>query len=312
MPTGAVAAAGTPIRVAVQALPVDTTSMRFPATGAAAAAFVVAPAATLAMQVVLKRRHRRRVQQAPRCRRVVQRVLPDGTNEEGEDLKEPLTLKREELRDVVLYGNEFSPPCQKIITLLSYYEVPFNMVKGRHPTSDYKKIPVLELNGQQVNDSHVIVNNLVPVLTGEPLAGPQKEWERRVTFEFQPSLEVELFGDGSDLALAAGLQGFPKVLAGLFAPLLGAFIGQVFRSRYGDFPPTKTWGVEFREAFGGRPFFHGDAPGPIDLSVYGTYSDFARKGCRTSKAFLEGSGLEAWHEKMRELVEPKIASASSA
>jgi glutathione S-transferase len=225
-------------------------------------------------------------------------VLPDGTNEEGEDIKEPLGLTRDDLEKVVLYGQDASPPCVKIQTMLDYYGVPFEMVKGRHPTSDYKKIPVIELNDRQVNDSHVIVRNLVPVLTGRALTEEELEWERRITFEFQPSFEVELFGNGGDLAKFVGAEGWQAGLLGLASGPLSALVGSVFRSRYGDFPAAAAWGRDFQQALGDRPFYHGEAPGPVDLSLYGTYVRFEEKGCQTSADFLGDSGLRAWHERM--------------
>lgn len=236
-------------------------------------------------------------------------MLPDGTNDEGEDLGEPLALKLDEVSDVVLYGNDFSPPCRKIQTMLKYYKVPFKTVSGRHPTSDYKKIPVLEMSGRQINDSHIIVKNLVPVLTGEPFTAAQLDWEKRITFEFQPSIEVELFGNGPDFARAAGLDGWKGSLAVLFAPLLGALIGSVFRSRYGDFPASAEFGKQFLDACGGQPFFHGSAPGPVDLSLYGTYGGLAEKECETVDSFLDGSGLRQWHARMQEATSAALSAA---
>jgi len=239
-------------------------------------------------------RRRRRVSLAG----IFRAALPDGTNDEGEDLTEPLRMRLEDVRDVKLYGNEFSPPYQKIATMLRYYGVSFELVKGRHPTSDYKKIPVLELNGRQVNDSHIIVKNIAEVLTAKALTAKQLEWERRITFEFQPSIEVELFSDGADFAKVAGFNDWRSVLLRLVSPLIGLLVGQVFRSRYGDFPAPPDWGKSFLDACGGQPFFHGDAPGIVDLSLFGTYASIASKDSRCTAAFLDGSGLRPWHERM--------------
>lgn len=239
-----------------------------------------------------------------RSSRVAVAVLPDGTNEEGEELPMPLDFARGDLKDVVLYGQEMSPPCVKIRTLLNYYSVPFKEVKGRHPTSDYKKIPVLEMNGRQINDSHIILKNLAPLLSGEPLTPEQSAWERTITFEFQPAIEVELFGDGADIARFASLDGWKRTLAEFLAPLLGAVVGQLFKSRYPGYElPSSRYGVEFRKALAGRPFFHGEAPGPVDLSLYGTYASLSKTGCNTSAKFLEESGLNEWHQRMVEAVD---------
>eukprot|EP00931_Biecheleriopsis_adriatica_P077030 TRINITY_DN50674_c0_g1_i1.p1 TRINITY_DN50674_c0_g1~~TRINITY_DN50674_c0_g1_i1.p1 ORF type:complete len:347 (-),score=55.64 TRINITY_DN50674_c0_g1_i1:167-1207(-) len=247
-----------------------------------------------------------------RLRRSVRAALPDGTNDEGEDLPEPLGMKLVDVSDVVVYGNEFSPPAQKIMTMLNFYGVSFKLVKGRHPTSDYKKIPVLELNGRQVNDSHIIVKNLAEVLTGDPLTPLQLQWERKITFEFQPSIEVELFSNGDDFAKLAGFDDWRKPLVGLAGPVLGLLIGNVFRSRYGDFPVPSTWGKRFLEACAGQPFFHGEKPGMVDLSLYGTYANIASKDCQCTRSFLEESGLQSWHLRMVDATKSASQVKSSA
>lgn len=231
-------------------------------------------------------------------------VLPDGTNDEGEDLAEPLGIGSGDLKDVVLYGTEFSPPCVKLRCLLGYYGMPFKEVQGKHPSSDYKRIPVVELNGRQVNDSHIIYKNLVPLLTGAPLTDEELAWEKTITFKFQPAIEVELFGNGGDIARFARLEGIPKVLAQVFGPLLGLLIGNVFKGRYDFELPSSTYGKEFREALDAKAFFHGDSPGPVDLCLYGTYAGLAESDCTCAATFLKESDLESWHQRMSTAVGP--------
>jgi len=261
----------------------------------------LAAASFSALCAVHARRRQTRFLGPRRKAQVAVAVLPDGTNEEGEDLATPLGLTRDEVRDVVLYGSDYSPPCAKIRALLSYYKVPFKSVTGRHPTSDYKKIPVLEVSNRQVNDSHIIVKSVVPILTGKDWDEDHLAWERRITFEFQPAIEVELFGNGEDFSKVAGFDGWKQGLAVLLGPLLGSFIGFVFRSRYPDYQlPSSVYGTKFRAAMGDKPFFHGESPGPIDISLYGTYALFEGKGCQTTANFLKSSGLKEWHNRMTE------------
>jgi len=240
-------------------------------------------------------------------------VLPDGTNEEGEALTAPLNFTRDEFaafgsQRVILYQQDLSPPCAKIRALLLYYGIPFMTIPGRHPTSEYKKIPVLEINGLQINDSHIIMTSLAPVLTGRLPTEEEIAWSEKLTFEFLPAFEVELAGDGNDIAaLTEMTQGFRRFIIDLVTPVLGAFIGAVFRSRYPKMKlPSSIYGKEFRQALGDKPFFHGDQPGPIDLSVYGTYCAFIDKigNCRSAARFLQDSGLESWDSRMREVVPP--------
>lgn len=219
-------------------------------------------------------------------------------------MAQPLRLQKEELTGVKLYQTEYSPPCVKIRAFLKYHGVPFETVFGRHPTSDYKQFPVLELNGRQINDSHIIMTSLAPVLMGRSFTEEEQMWEKKFTYEFMPAFEVELAGDANDIANLTGfVGGWKRWLIGLVTPLLGAFLEQVFKARYPDMKlPSSLYGVQFKQAMGSQPFFHGEQPGPVDLSLYGTYAAFAEKRCRSVARFLQDSQLEEWHERMVALV----------
>lgn len=237
-------------------------------------------------------------------------MLEDGTNEEGEDLAEPLDFSREEIEYVLLYQQELSPPCSKIRAFLNYYGVEYKVENGKHPTSNYKQIPVLEINGRQINDSHVIMQNLAPLLSGMPLTPEEVRWEKQITFGFQPALEVEFCRDGNDIFKFSGILG-KRFSAGQLRFLIDLVVGPlsfivywVFKLRYPDYDvvPTSTYGVKFRRALGSKPFFHGEKPGFVDLSLYGTYAAWNEKGCRTVQKFLIASDLEDWHARMVEAV----------
>jgi len=246
--------------------------------------------------------------------RTSRNVLGDGTNEEGESVA-PLTMKLDEVEDIVLYQQEFSPPCVKLRTMFKYYNLPFRIVNGRHPTSDYKKIPVLVINDRQINDSHVIVKTVVPWFTGRPMTEQEMQWENRITYEFQPAFEVELLGNERDVATiwtraTNFIGGWQRGVIGFLSPILKVVVEALFKSRYPNMTlPSSNFGLEFRRALGDRPFFHGEKPGPVDLSLYGTYAAF--NGCSATARFLQASRLEEWHERMvglnvGDVEEPKV------
>ncbi len=79
-------------------------------------------------------------------------VLRTGQGER-EDLIVPLpeSWTVADLKNVVLYQNSaISPPCCKIRQVLSYYKVPFSIINGGKPNSEYKKFPVLDIQDKQV------------------------------------------------------------------------------------------------------------------------------------------------------------------
>ena len=56
------------------------------------------------------------------------------------------------------------------------------MQKGKKPNSEYKKVPVLDLNGVQINDSYIIVKNLAPILYGKALTEEEVKFEEAMTY----------------------------------------------------------------------------------------------------------------------------------
>lgn len=249
----------------------------------------------------LRARRKCRLQRLPRLPRA---VLADGSNEEGEAVA-PITFGLDEVEDIVLYQQEFSPPCVKLRTMFKYYNLPFRVVNGRHPTSDYKKIPVLEINNRQINDSHVIVKTVVPWFTGRPMTEKEMMWEKRITYEFQPAFEVELLGNERDVAMiwtraTNFIGGWQRGIIGILSPILKVVVEALFKSRYPEMElPSSKFGLEFRRALGEQAFFHGEQPGPVDLSLYGTYAAF--NGCSATARFLQASKLEEWHGRMEAL-----------
>ena len=113
------------------------------------------------------------------------------------DLVEPLPeWTKDDLKEVILHNNYMSPACCKIRAILTYNKVPFTTIKGKKKDSAYKKIPVLMLNGRQINDSFIIVKNLAPVLYGNPLTPEELDFEERMTYGLLPSMLSQTFDNG--------------------------------------------------------------------------------------------------------------------
>eukprot|EP00913_Durusdinium_trenchii_P010737 g10073.t1 len=253
----------------------------------------MAPGASFAgvalTSALLRRAQQRRSRRSLREPRSVcrLRVLPDGTNEEGEAVK-PIDFKLDE--DIILYQQDLSPPCVKLRTMFKYYNLPFRAVNGRHPTSDYKKIPVLVINDRQINDSHVIVKTVVPWFTGRPMTEEEMYWEKRITYDT---------GRKRIYRATDYIGGWQRGIIGLVVPLLKIVVDHSKPKSSELAPKGTTFGQSFRAALGERPFFGGEKPGPVDLSLFGTYVAF--DGCSAVARFLQGSDLEDWHQRMMEL-----------
>ncbi|XP_020245718.1 prostaglandin E synthase 2-like isoform X1 [Asparagus officinalis] len=69
-------------------------------------------------------------------------------------------------KDVVLYQYEACPFCNKVRAFLDYHDIPYKIVevnplsKKEIKWSDYQKVPILVVDGQQMIDSSDIIEKL--------------------------------------------------------------------------------------------------------------------------------------------------------
>ncbi|XP_031281941.1 prostaglandin E synthase 2-like [Pistacia vera] len=78
--------------------------------------------------------------------------------------------------DVVLYQYEACPFCNKVKAFLDYYDIPYKVVevnplsKKEIKWSDYKKVPILMVDGEQLVDSSAIIDKLGHKIIPEKMA----------------------------------------------------------------------------------------------------------------------------------------------
>ncbi|KAL3733289.1 hypothetical protein ACJRO7_022764 [Eucalyptus globulus] len=83
--------------------------------------------------------------------------------------------------DVVLYQYEACPFCNKVKAFLDYYKIPYKVVevnpinKKEIKWSDYKKVPILMVDGKQMNDSSAIIDQLFEKIHPDDLAENEEE-----------------------------------------------------------------------------------------------------------------------------------------
>jgi len=185
----------------------------------------------------------------------------------------------------------------KLRQLLKYYDVPFQVVNGKKKGSPYQKIPVLLASGRQINDSYVIFKNLVPVLCGQSF---DDEWQNKITYQLQPSIEIEVMQDKGDMAKFMN-QGFgaPKWIASCIAGPAGKKISKSIAAKNPGLPKPVDIGKEFAAKMGSGKFFAGDNPGQVDIAYYGTLRAFDWCGTQTAITHLQETGLDAWWSRMK-------------
>lgn len=234
-------------------------------------------------------------------------MLSDGTNPEGVDPEPTLNWAREDLTNVMLYGNFNSPSTMKVRLYLMHHRIAFEHVNVNPPVKGfvYTKVPVLVVNGKAVNDSAVIIKQLAAAL-GQPFDAP---WEERLAYSLHPSFFYMMSPEETWQAWTASTgpaAGMPRCLGcclgrvavGLCKKMADATRDAVGETRYAIVPPRQL-ADEFRAALGKRPYFHGAAPAHVDLSLYGmlaVWHDVAKFPLVLE--MITGSGLSEWWTRM--------------
>mmetsp|Transcript_11270 Transcript_11270/g.47018 ORF Transcript_11270/g.47018 Transcript_11270/m.47018 type:complete len:309 (-) Transcript_11270:1577-2503(-) len=83
------------------------------------------------------------------------------------------TVKTKDDLEIVLYQYQPCPFCNKVRAFLDYHKIPYKAVevdplrKAELKWSDYKKVPVVVVNGNQLNESTEIIATLETVLSEE-------------------------------------------------------------------------------------------------------------------------------------------------
>ena len=217
--------------------------------------------------------------------------LADGTNDEKEDVTPPLAWQsKDDMKDAVLHQMHGSPPCVKIRMLLEYCKVPFTIANGKKKGSAYQKVPVMIASGRQINDSYIIYKNLVPVLCGQPF---HEEWQDKITYQLQPSIEAEAFVDhkGDFYKMGTKAFGMPGCIACCIAGPMGRKMGNGIRAKDPKLPPSAEVGKAFAAKMGADNFFGGEQPGQVDIGYYGTLVVFKWCDCTSVEAHLDATGL---------------------
>ena len=111
--------------------------------------------------------------------------------------------------------------------------------------SSYKKIPVMTASGRTVNDSSVIVKQILVACGGGEFDAAMQE---EITFGLQPAIEVDVLGNGADFKKLGLKIGFPLwcVPEFLLASMMGSKIAEKIKRSYPDMKPAVDYGKSFK------------------------------------------------------------------
>lgn len=229
--------------------------------------------------------------------------------------KEPPRSGKFSPTDVVLYQYEACPFCNKVKAFLDYYNIPYKVVevnpisKKEIKWSDYKKVPILTVDGEQMVDSSDIINILFQKINpGEPCGDLDEEskWCKWVDKHLVHVLSPNIYRTASE-----ALQSFDYITSHgnfslterLVAKYAGAaamyFVSKKLKKRHNItderaslYEAAETW----VHALKGRPYLGGSKPNLADLAVFGVLRPI--RHLKSGEDMVKHTQIGEWYTRM--------------
>ncbi|KAK4787532.1 hypothetical protein SAY86_011365 [Trapa natans] len=221
-------------------------------------------------------------------------------------------------KDVVLYQYEACPFCNKVKAFLDYYKIPYKVVevnpisKKEIKWSDYKKVPILKVDGKQMVNSSAIIDELFQQMHPSNLAEDEEEskWCRWVDNHLVHVLSPNIYRTPSE-----ALESFNYITSHgnfsfterLIAKYTGAaamyMVSKKLKKRHNItdergalYEAAETW----VNALKNRPYCGGVKPNLADLSVFGVLRPV--RNLKSGKDMVENTRIGEWYDRMEKAV----------
>eukprot|EP00252_Welwitschia_mirabilis_P013374 TRINITY_DN29455_c0_g1_i1.p1 TRINITY_DN29455_c0_g1~~TRINITY_DN29455_c0_g1_i1.p1 ORF type:complete len:335 (-),score=61.71 TRINITY_DN29455_c0_g1_i1:477-1481(-) len=225
-------------------------------------------------------------------------------------------------KEIVLYQYEACPFCNKVKAFLDYHDLPYKIIevnpisKKEIKWSDYKKVPILMVDGTQLNDSSAIIEKLDkqihPGKESVPLKEKEEEekWRRWVDEHLVHVLSPNIYRSASE-----ALESFNYITThGNFSTLerlTGKYVGatamyfvskklkkkhNITDERASLYEAANTW----VNALKNRKFMGGNKPNLADLAVFGVLRPI--RHLQSGKDMVANTNIGPWYSRMEEVV----------
>ncbi|KAL4361512.1 hypothetical protein GQ457_04G011940 [Hibiscus cannabinus] len=225
-------------------------------------------------------------------------------------------------KEVVLYQYEACPFCNKVKAFLDYYDIPYKVVevnpisKKEIKWSDYKKVPILMVDGQQLVDSSAIIDQLgEKILRGKTKTSVADEdeetkWRRWVDNHLVHVLSPNIYRNTSealesfDYITSNGNFSFTEKITVKYAGAAAMyFVSKNLKKKYNItderaalYEAAETW----VDALNGRHFLGGSKPNLADLAVFGVLRPI--RYLRSGRDMVEHTRIGEWYSRMEKAV----------
>ncbi|XP_030453666.1 uncharacterized protein LOC115675205 [Syzygium oleosum] len=220
--------------------------------------------------------------------------------------------------DVVLYQYEACPFCNKVKAFLDYYKIPYKVVevnpisKKEIKWSDYKKVPVLMVDGRQMNDSSAIIDQLFEKIHPGELAEDEEErkWHGWVDNHLVHVLSPNIYRTPSealesfDYITTHGNFSFMERLVAKYSGAAAMYLvskklkkrHNITDERAALYEAAETW----VDALKGRPYCGGVKPNLADLAVFGVLRPI--RHLQSGKDMVDHTRIGEWYDRMQRAV----------
>ncbi|CAA0816655.1 Glutathione S-transferase family protein [Striga hermonthica] len=235
--------------------------------------------------------------------------------------KEPVQLKFRP-KDVVLYQYEACPFCNKVKAFLDYYDIPYKIVevnpisKNEIKWSDYKKVPILMVDGEQMVNSSDIIDKLTkkihPDVPADSVAedSEEKKWRGWVDNHLVHILSPNIYRSTSealesfDYITSHGNFSFTERITAKYAGAAAMyFVSKKLKKKYNItderaslYEAAETW----VDALKGQDFLGGTKPNLADLAVYGVLRPI--RYLKSGRDMVENTRIGDWYSRMESAV----------
>ncbi|KQJ81969.1 prostaglandin E synthase 2 [Brachypodium distachyon] len=221
-------------------------------------------------------------------------------------------------QNVVLYQYQACPFCNKVRAFLDYHDIPYKVVevnplsKKEIKWSEYKKVPILTVDGEHLVDSSDIINILQRKISPDDdvMSEEEAKWRRWVDEHLVHILSPNIYRTTSEALESfdyiakhgnfSTVERFAAKYAGAAAMYM---VSKKLMKKYNItdaraslYEACNTW----TEALNGRNFLGGSKPNLADLAVFGVLRPI--RYLRSGKDMVEHTQIGEWYQRMEDAV----------
>ncbi|KAI9113394.1 hypothetical protein K1719_015919 [Acacia pycnantha] len=221
-------------------------------------------------------------------------------------------------KEVVLYQYEACPFCNKVKAFLDYYDIPYKIVevnpinKKEIKWSDYKKVPIVTADSEQMVDSSGIIDKLLKRMHPDYdlNADEEKRWRGWVDNHLVHLLSPNIYRSVPEalesfdyITNRGNFSFFERLTAKYGGAAAMYFVSKKLKKKHNIADERAAlYGAaeEWVDALKGRKFLGGSNPNLADLAVFGVLRPI--RHLKSGKDMVEHTKIGKWYSDMEEAV----------